>query len=101
MVGPAPRPPHYVLAAWERISGRVRKLPNAGEYKGNRLWSQRPDVSVVSLPATSRKGHTVLERELVGQRVRVGSRVTITYLGVREACRETRRHRAYRLEVVA
>lgn len=70
-------------------------------YEGNRLWSQRPHVSVVSPPATARKGHTVLERELVGQRVGVESRVTITYLRAREACRETRTHCAYRLEVVA
>jgi hypothetical protein len=69
------------LAEGERLTGVVLRLPEAGAVDGNRLTLNTAD-GVASIPATGRRGWTVLEREL--SRVRVGDTITVHFVGWRE-----------------
>ncbi len=91
---------YHELAEGESIAGVVVKLPRRDEYQGNRLWIDRGDETI-SIAATSRRGHTVLERELIRQRVRVGHRIRVRYLGMVQTYNGGRSYRDYELGVIA
>ena len=66
------------LLEGEHLAGVVRKVPVAGEFHGNRLIIETDNGTVVSLPATAKKGWTVLEREL--DDVKVGDRIDVHFV---------------------
>jgi hypothetical protein len=83
------------LAEGERMTGVVPKLPSPGMVDGNRLALRTAD-GVVSIPATARRGWSVLERELAG--VQVGDLITVRFVAWR-ATIDGVRYRLARVEV--
>jgi len=88
----------HELVEGETVEGTVVRLPMWGADAGTRLFLDTDD-EVISIPATAGKGHTVLERLLSDERVRVGDGVTITYVGKRRTADGERTYRDYQLEV--
>jgi hypothetical protein len=69
------------LVEGEQLTGVVLKLPSPGTVDGNRLVLSTAD-GVASIPATARRGWTVLERQLAV--VHVGDVVAVHFVGWRE-----------------
>jgi hypothetical protein len=84
----------------ETIVGIVVFVPRSGAFQGNRLFL-KTDGGTVGFDATSRRGHTVLERELERQTVKPGDRVRITRHGFRVTQDGEHTYRDYSVEVVA
>lgn len=81
----------------EILEGTVMRLPTPGTRNGNRAFIFTND-GLLGIPATARKGHSVLERELPELEVRVGDDVVITYNGMRNTADGERRYRHYTVE---
>jgi len=86
------------LIAGERVEGIVLRLPIWNAESGTRLFLATVR-GTVSIPATANKGHSVLARLLDDERVAVGDRVAVTYMGKRPTADGEREYRHYRLEV--
>ena len=97
-LGTAPAVRWHELLEGEMLSGTVRRLPEPGVPAGTRLFLE-VDGELISIPAVARRGHTVLERLLLDERVAVGDCITIIFLGWRRTLDEQREYRAYELEV--
>jgi hypothetical protein len=82
------------------ISGVVMRLPEPGSPAGNSVLLRTPGGDIRHVPATAKRGHAVLERELAGRRVQVGDRIRISYRGRRETASGLREYRSYFLEVL-
>jgi hypothetical protein len=55
----------------------------------------------LGMPASASRGHTILERELVRQRVALGDRIRITFCGRRQTRDGAREYRRYSVQVLA
>ena len=86
----------YEPAEGERLTGRIVRLPHAGAHHGTRLLLRLNTGDVVGIPATAKRGWTVLERSLAG--VQVGDTVEISFLGWRETADGDRRYRNVRVD---
>jgi hypothetical protein len=75
------RPIRRELREGERLTGVVLALPTPGAFDGNRLVLKLSN-GCVSVPATARRGWTVLERELA--KARVGDTIIVHFVGWRE-----------------
>lgn len=64
----------------KRLTGVVLRLPSRGEIDGNRLALGTAD-GVVSIPATARRGWSVLERDLAS--VQIGGLTTVFFVAWR------------------
>jgi hypothetical protein len=62
------------LVDGETLSGRVLRLPAPGAYAGNRLFL-RTATEVIAVRATAKRGHSVLERLLIDERVHASLRI--------------------------
>lgn len=78
----------------ETITGVVLRLPTRGAFNGSRVFIAMPD-EVLGIPATSKVGHTLLEREL--RHIEPGDKVSITYFGKRFTSDGLRAYRHYEL----
>ncbi len=87
------------LAVGETVEGAVERLPQPGTTHGNRLFLRTP-IGVVGLNATSRTGHTVLERLLIDLVIEVGESVSITFEGWRSTVTGRREYRLYSLRLL-
>jgi hypothetical protein len=93
----------YELAEGETAHGEVLRLPRPGGFAGNSLvlgTRNGSDRGIRVLPASAKKGHTVLANELGDQGVKVGEWVEITYLGRRTTRDGQRSYRDYDVKVV-
>ena len=96
-------PRHYPwrrveLRDGEALVGTVVRMPRDGAFSGGSVFLERDDGEVVAIPATAKKGHTVLERLL--REVSVGDEVDITYRGRRPTEDGEREYRSYSLRVL-
>jgi len=63
------------------VEGIVVRMPEPGAPAGNYILLRQGSGCELSIAATARRGHTVLERELERQRVRVGDRLRVEFRG--------------------
>jgi hypothetical protein len=96
--GAPPAARYRELSDGEVISGEVVRLPMWAAVGGTRLFL-RTATETVAIPATGKRGQTVLERELAEKRVRVGDHITIVYLGKRQTLNGKRIYRLYTVSV--
>lgn len=82
----------------ERISGTVLQLPAHGQPFGTSLFL-RTSTGVVSIPASPKKGSTVLSKQLDAQNITTGDRITIILHGWRQTVDGERRYRDYEVRV--
>jgi hypothetical protein len=87
-----PWTPHE-LSEGETIVGTILRLPTPGAFCGSRLFIGNYPDEVLGIPATAKKGHTVLERELEGYQP--GDRISVTYDGWRTTADGERKYRLY------
>ena len=85
------------LREGERVVGTVVRLPRGGTFNGGSVFLE-VGGEVIGVPASARKGHTVLERLLSA--VCVGDVVEITFKGERVTADGGRRYRDYALSVL-
>jgi hypothetical protein len=85
------------LREGERVVGAVVRLPRGGTFNGGSVFLE-VDGEVIALPASAKKGHTVLERRL--SIARPGDEVEITFEGWRATADGERRYRHYGLRVL-
>lgn len=85
----------YELADGETITGTVVRLPTRAADNATRLFLRLPDRRVIGIPASARKGHTLLERQLEDLEVIVGDTLTIVYAGKRRTADGEREYRLY------
>jgi hypothetical protein len=76
----------------------VQRLPTPRARLGTRLFIGTPG-GVLAIPATAKRGHTVLEREL--KTVKVGDHIAVTFHGFRVTRDGERTYRDYELEVLS
>lgn len=84
---------NYELQPNETVAGRIARLPRPGKPRGNALFLELPDSEVVALPATAKKGHSVLAREL--GRFKKGDSIEIAYYGKKPTVDGERSYRLY------
>jgi hypothetical protein len=87
------------LREGERIVGAVVRLPRGGTFNGGSVFLELDGGEVVALPASAKKGHTVLERRL--SIARAGDAVEITFEGWRATADGERRYRSYGLRILS
>jgi hypothetical protein len=87
----------HELIAGERVRGTVRRLPRPGTKIGNYLLLDTDD-GVIAIPATAKRGHTVLERLLTEEEIAVGDRIAVSFHGKRRTRDGQREYRHYELE---
>jgi hypothetical protein len=91
--------PHVHDARWidlgegQSIEGVVRRLPAPGIHSGTRLFLRTDDGEVLSIAVAAKRGWSVLEWALKRERVRVGDRITVEFLGWRQTADKERRYR--------
>jgi hypothetical protein len=85
----------YRLVEGEIVEGEVARLPQPAAFCGSRLFLVRKPNDTIAITASGRRGHTVLERELHEQQVRVGDRVAIRFYGMRTTVDGERSYRLY------
>jgi hypothetical protein len=68
----------YELPEGELLEGEVVRLPRRGAHHGTRLFI-RTEQGVRAVAATSRRGHTILARELERQSIQEGDMVKVVW----------------------
>jgi hypothetical protein len=94
---PSPARQHELVEG-ESAAGTVLRLPAWNAVNGTWLFL-RTTQETVCIPASAKRGHTVLARLLEDEHVAVGDHVTVAYLGKRRTADGEREYRDYRLEV--
>ena len=82
------------------VTGTVIRLPAPNIANGTYLYLRRDLGRTVGLHATSRRGHTVLERELHDQTVQVGDVIQVTFHGWRTTTGGERQYRDERVQII-
>ena len=82
------------LMEGETIVGVIERLPKENALGGNSLYLNT-GAERISIHATAKRGHTVLERRLDELGVKVGDRISIHYTGKRSTANGEREYRHY------
>jgi hypothetical protein len=83
---------HHDLAEGERVRGKVLRIPTPFAFMGTRLFLETAD-GVLALPATAKRGHTLLDRAIQTKDIQPGDHVEVEFYGWSETQNGERRYR--------